>query len=522
MNNRRDFIRQLMIGGGALLLSPRILSAESITGVPETSIRLEPGLVPAGGTSAASKLLSPAAAADAWAQVPRILARIKAPVFPKRDFVITRYGAVGDGEQDCTEAFRKAITACSRAGGGRVVVPAGVFHTGAIHLKSNVNLHVTKDATIKFSRDPKKYLPLVFSRWEGMELMNYSPFIYAFEQRNIAITGAGIIDGNASCEYWWPWKGRTGCGWKQGDPNQLPARNKLYEMVAAGTPVRERIFGEGSYLRPSFIQPYRSRNVLIEGVTLRHSPMWQVHPVLCTNLIVRNVNIEREAGATSQTGPNADGCDPESCKDVLIEGCTFSTGDDCIAIKAGRNNDGRRVNVPSENIIIRNCHMRDGHGGITVGSEISGGVRNVFAYDCRLDSPHLDIAIRFKNNALRGGNLENFYFKNIEVGEVADAAITIDFNYEEGKNGPFTPVVRNVHVDGLRSKKSQRALDLQGLDKAPIYSVKLENCTFQNVAKENIVKNVQGLTMRNVVINGKPIGVEAETLGSKPKPQSFR
>ena len=181
------------------------------------------------------------------------------------------------------------------------------------------------------------------------------------------------------------------------------------------------------------------------------------------------------------------------------------------AIKAGRNNDGRRVNVPSENIIIRNCHMRDGHGGITIGSEISGGVRNVFAYDCRLDSPNLDIAIRFKNNALRGGNLENFYFKNIEVGEVADAAITIDFNYEEGKNGPFTPVVRNVHVNGLRSSKSQRALDLQGLDKAPIYSVNLENCTFQNVAKDNIVKNVQGLTMRNVVINGKAVESAKDT-----------
>jgi polygalacturonase len=485
MRSRREFIKTLLAGGGALLAAPELLS----------------GSYRAGAVGPA--LWQGSSADEAWAQVQKILTRIKPPVFPKRDFDITRYGARGDGQQDCTEAFQQAIAACNRAGGGRVVVPTGSFLTGAIHLRSNVNLHVTKDATIKFSRDPKKYLPLVFTRWEGMELMNYSPFIYAFEQENIAITGAGVIDGQADCEHWWPWKARKGCGWKEGDPNQLAARSRLYEMVAGGTPVSERIFGEGSYLRPQFIQPYRSRNVLIEGVTLRHAPMWQLHPVLCTNVVVRNVNVEREANATEQTGPNTDGCDPESCKDVLIEGCTFATGDDCIAIKAGRNNDGRRVAVPSENIIIRNCRMKDGHGGITIGSEISGGVRNVFAYDCQLDSPILNTALRFKNNALRGGLLENFYFRNIEVGQVADATITIDFNYEEGEKGPFIPVVRNVFVNNLKSGKSARALDMQGFEKAPITNVNLQSCTFDNVAQSNILKNVEGLSLREVRINGK-------------------
>ena len=468
-----------------MLAAPELLAGSSLTGARSPAFWQ--------GSSAE----------EAWAQAQKILARIKPPVFPKRDFDITRYGARGDGQQDCTAAFQQAIAACHRAGGGRVVVPAGSFLTGAIHLRSNVNLHVTEGATIKFSRDPQKYLPLVFTRWEGMELMNYSPFIYAFEQENIAITGAGVLDGQADCEHWWPWKARKGCGWKQGDPSQVAARSRLYELVANGTPVRERIFGEGSYLRPQFIQPYRSRNVLIEGVTLRHSPMWQLHPVLCTNVIVRNVRVEREANATEQTGPNTDGCDPESCKDVLIEGCTFATGDDCIAIKAGRNNDGRRVAVPSENIIIRNCRMKDGHGGITIGSEISGGVRNVFAYDCQLDSPALNTALRFKNNALRGGLLENFYFRNIEVGQVADATITIDFNYEEGANGPFIPVVRNVFVHNLRSGKSTRALDMQGFKKAPITNVNLQSCTFDNVAQGNILKNVEGLSLREVRINGK-------------------
>src|SRR2546425_3036577 len=410
MTNRRDFMQSIMTGGAGIALSG--LSNNSVARV----------------------LNCPLLDDDAWSQAAQILARIKSPVFPARDFPITKFGAVGNGKSDCTEAFAKAIDACNKAGGGRVVVPAGEFLTGAIHLKSNVNLHITKDATIKFSRDPKKYLPVVFTRWEGMELMNYSPFIYAFEQKNIALSGEGIIDGSADCDHWWPWKGRTGCAWKKGDPEQSKARARLYDYVASATPVNQRIFGDGSYLRPQFIQPYRCQNVLIEGVTLRHSPMWQIHPVLCTNVTVRGVKIEREAKATDETGPNTDGCDPESCRDVLIEKCVFATGDDCIAINSGRNNDGRRVAVPSENIIIRDCQMKDGHGGITVGSQISAGVRNVFAENCHMDSPNLWIALRFKNNALRGGLLENFYYRNIEVGQVRDAVLTVDFNYEdEGK-----------------------------------------------------------------------------------------
>src|ERR687890_208934 len=210
-------------------------------------------------------------------------------------------------------------------------------------------------------------------------------------------------------------------------------------MMTRDVPLEQRIFGENSYLRPQFIQPYKCRNVLIEGVKIIDSPMWEVHPVLCENVIVRNLSIVTH-------GPNNDGCDPESCRDVLIEGCLFDTGDDCIAIKSGRNNDGRRLKTPTENIIVRGCTMKDGHGGVTVGSEISGGVRNLFVENCRMDSPNLDHALRVKNNAMRGGLLENFYFRNITIGQVAHAIITIDFNYEEGAKGGYTPVVRNYDV----------------------------------------------------------------------------
>jgi len=279
-------------------------------------------------------------------------------------------------------------------------------------------------------------------------------------------------------------------------PNARAARAKLYDMMEKGVPVEERVFGEGSFLRPNFIQPFKCKNVLIEGVKIINSPMWEIHPLVCENVTVRNVHI-------SSHGPNNDGCDPESCKDVLIEGCSFDTGDDCIAIKSGRNEDGRRLNIPTENVIVRKCEMKDGHGGITIGSEISGGVRNVFGEDCQMDSPMLDHAFRVKNNAARGGLLENFYFRNVTVGQVAHAVVTVDFNYEEGSKGKYTPVMRNLSVENVRSGKSELAVDLQGLDNAPIENVRLKDMTFDNVAKGSIVKNVQGIRLENVKLNGK-------------------
>ncbi len=461
--------------------------------MPKTNTHRRSFLKTIAASGAALYLPLPAFAegnADPWAQVPAILRRIKAPVFPKRDFEITKFGAVAGGQTDCTEAIRKAIAACSKAGGGRVVVPPGEFLTAAIHLKSNVNLHVSAGATLKFSQDPKQYLPLVFTRWEGVELMNYSPFIYAFEQRNIAVTGTGTLDGQADEAHWWPWKGRT-----RKTETQDKARNALFEMGEKNVPVSERVFGEGHYLRPNFIQPYRCQNVLIEGVTIKNSPMWEVHPVLCRNVIVQGVRIDTH-------GPNNDGCDPESCTDVLIKDCYFDTGDDCIAIKSGRNGDGRRVNVPTENVIIQNCEMKDGHGGVTIGSEISGSVRNVFAENCKMDSPHLERALRLKTNAVRGGTLENIHMRNVRIGQVSDAIVSVDFTYEEGAAGNFMPTVRKISVKDVQSTKSNYAVYLRGFEKAPITNLVIENCAFDNVARASVYEYAHDITLRGVRLNG--------------------
>jgi polygalacturonase len=249
-------------------------------------------------------------------------------------------------------------------------------------------------------------------------------------------------------------------------------------------------------LRPPFIQPYACENVLIEGIRVRNSPFWNIHPVLCRNVTLRGVEIYGH-------GPNNDGCDPESVDHMLIEDCSFDTGDDCIAVNSGRNADGRRLATPSQNILVRNCHMREGHGGVVVGSQISGGARWVFAENCRMDSPDLWYAIRFKNNALRGGLLENFYYRDLDVGQVGKAAITCDFNYEEGANGPFIPQLSNVVVERLRVKNAIRVLDSQGLPQAPVSDITLRDCEFEGVTQPSIVKHTRTVRLERVLVNRK-------------------
>ncbi|GAB3985408.1 exopolygalacturonase PelB [Actinoallomurus acanthiterrae] len=459
------------------------------------------GAVVGGGLLAAA-LGGPALAdTDPWRTADRIRRRVRAPRFPHHRFRVTDFGAKGDGTTDCSRAFEAAIKACSRRGGGHVVVPPGRYLTGPIRLRSHIDLHVEEAATIAFSTDPAKYPP-VYTRWQGVECYNYSPFIYAYEARNIAITGKGTLDGQASNTAWWPWSGSTKYGWKPGDPQQGPDWTLLQQWADQGVPVAERVLGAGHYLRPNMIQPYRCENVLVEGVTIVNSPMWEIHPVLSRTVLVRDVTVDSH-------GPNNDGCDPESCTDVVITGSTFDTGDDCIAIKAGRNADGRRVNAPSRNILVEDCELRDGHGGVTIGSEMTGGVSSVFARNLRMTSPNLNSCLRLKTNSMRGGYIHDVHMKDVEVGQLAVAAIQIDFYYDEGPGHPYNPSVSGIHVENLHVGTTKYVLDMRGYPDAPIKDVTLAHCRFDKATDTDIVENVQGLVLTDVTVNGSPVGVHA-------------
>jgi len=474
MINRRALLRNVAIAGAGFFLIGTRGTSWPVGELPPVNVPLN----------------------DPWSAVPELLRRIVPPRFPARDFVIRKYGA------DATVAIRKAIDACHRAGGGRVVIPAGDYLTGPIQLRSRVELHLQSGATLRFSQDPARY-PLVFTRWEGVELMNYSPLVYAFECEDLAITGEGTLDGQADWDHWWPWKGKP----QPGMPSdrsmpEVPApqvadRDQLIRQGEDGVPVAQRIYGAGHYLRPSFIEPYRCKNVLIEGVTIKNAPFWVMHPTLCTNVTVRKVKV-------SSHGPNNDGCDPESCRGVLIEECLFDTGDDCIALKSGRNADGRRLNVPVEDVIIRNCEMKDGHGGITIGSEISGGARNVFAEKCRLDSPQLERGLRMKTNTLRGGTIENVFVRDIEIGNVSFAPIEIDLRYEPRDSGPFIPIVRNVLVERMRSARSRYGLYIRGLEQAPVRGIVVRDSVFRGVAEGHVIEGAVDVTLSGLVVEAAP------------------
>ncbi len=438
-----------------------------------------------------------------WDKMHHIIENVGTITFPKKDFSVLEYGAIADGVFDNTVAFKNAIEACSKDGGGRVMIPKGTYFSGAIHLENNVNFHLEEGAEILFSTNPKDFYPLVHTSFEGTEVMNYSPLIYAYNKTNIAITGKGILNGQANNENWWSWCGKDTYGWKEGMPSQKDtiSRLRLVEMAENNIPVSERVFGEGHSLRPTFIEPFECENVLIQGVKIINAPFWIIHPIKSKNIIIDGVNIDSH-------GPNNDGCDPEYSKNVIIKNCIFNTGDDCIAIKAGRNADGRRVAIESENIVVQNCKMVDGHGGVVIGSEISAGVRNVFVENCIMDSPNLDRAIRIKTNSKRGGLIENIHVRNIEVGQVKEALLKINMFYGVygNQSGEFIPEIQNITLENITVKKAgYYGILVKGYKESPIKNVTLKNIIIENADVALSIENAENFKFIDTYINGELI-----------------
>ena len=423
-----------------------------------------------------------------------IESRIKTPHFKEKEYKITSFGAKANDDKHLNhKAINKAIDKCSKQGGGRVIVPKGVWYTGPITMKSNVNLHLEEGAVLLFSTDLSLY-PLVLTRWEGSDCYNHQPLIYAYGQTNIAVTGKGIIDGGATYENWWSHKSDDPNEWNDWLDRQRAGRETLMSWNKIGVPVSERVLSEGLGLRTQLLNFNKCENVLIEDLTFNRSPFWAIHPFLCTNVIIRGVTV-------CSHGPNNDGCDPESCKDVLIENCIFNTGDDCVALKSGRNLDGRTANIPCENVIVRNCHMKNGHGGLVLGSEISGGAKNIFVENCTMDSPLLDRVIRIKTNTCRGGVIEGIYARNIEVGVCKEAILKVNLLYSQDEvcDRSHAPTVKNIYLENINSNKSDYGIVIVGLNSQEnVSDIFVSNCNFKQVSKGG---NKFTGKMRNVVLD---------------------
>ena len=382
------------------------------------------------------------------------------PQFAEAVYSIQNYEASPRKGVNNQSSIQKAIDDCHQNGGGTVLIPAGTWQTAYLTLKSNVNLHLQEGAVLSFLDSIPLYAVPTFTRWEGVECMNYHPLIYARDAESIAITGKGKIAGNG--QKWWQMA-------KGGKEKSL---SRLYDQVLAGVPPSKRIclnYSPTSYLRPSFVQFIGCQNVLVEDFEIGSGPMWTVHFVYCQNVVARNLKV-------ITSGVNNDGIIPDACQKVLIDNCYFSTGDDCIVIKSGLNEDGWRVGRASERIVIKNCRTKHGHGGVVIGSEMSGGVNNVYAHDC--DFGHTERGLRVKSMKGRGGVVENLWFKNIKMDSIYNEAIMINMNYGSSSIAPRNdslPVFRNFNFENVSSTNSRYGIRIIGLSGKPVKQLSFKN-----------------------------------------------
>lgn len=419
---------------------------------------------------------------DPWIRAERIVKQIRLPEIPEQQFNLSDYGGAGDGTTDNKPAFDRILSACTENGGGKMVVEAGTYLVnGPIHLGSHMELHLEEGATLVFGSDPKDYLPVVLTSWEGTRCYNYSPFIYAFQARDVAVTGDGEIDGNAS-ESWHHWKALQG-------PDQALIRN----MNNGAVPLEERVFGSGHYLRPHLVQFYGCENILVENLKITDSPFWCLHLVYSKNITVRNLTYEA-------LNFNNDGIDPESSENILIEEIVFDNRDDNIAIKAGRDLEARTLGIPCRNIVVRNCLFR-GHNAVAVGSEMSGGVHDVYVHDCSFAGKVI-YGFYLKGNRDRGGEVHDIYARNLEF-DTTTSTIIIDSDYKnEGSCCP--PLFRNIRVENIRANHAlDHGIYLNGSPQMHLDSIEIREVFIRAAQKEVEIHHTDHLFMERVTINGK-------------------
>jgi polygalacturonase len=431
---------------------------------------------------------------EAWSEIAPRIAALVTPLFPDRE---KRFAHGTMPAREVLPALQQALDDLHSEGGGRLIVPSGEYPLhGPLTLRSNVNLQLCEGAVLRFSGEPTDFLPPVFQRWEGVEVYSHSPLITARGARNIGITGKGEIDGQGARKF---------ALWRS---LQVPDQERLRDMGRDGVPLEQRIFGQGTHLRPSLFQPIDCENVLLEGITLRDSPFWIIHPTYCRNVIIRGVCVE-------SLRINNDGCDPDSCQNVLIEDCIFHTGDDGVAIKSGRDQDGWRIGRPTERILIRNCRFFSKINGLCIGSEMSGGVRQVFMENCRI--AEAASALYLKSNADRGGFIEEVFMRNIEIDRATAAVVRLEPNYHSHRGGKTPARFRGIHLQDIRCGLADAyGLFLAGSPDCPVEAVCLENVTMGKARQPVHLRHAQ-VRCQNVSIGGLQMPKELpETPADQP------
>lgn len=407
--------------------------------------------------------------------------------FPAKDFPITKYGAKPADVKATTAAFAKAMAACNKAGGGRVVVPSGEWLTGPIHFQSNCNLYLSEGAKVVFEDDVELYYPAVQTSWEGTECMNVSPLVYAFECENVAISGPGMLA--PKMDFW-----RT---WFERPESHVQATRQLYAMCSTQIPVQDRhMEREGVQMRPHLIQFNRCTNVQLDGFKIRESPFWTIHLWMCKDVWAHDLDVYAH-------GHNNDGIDIEMTQHIVVENCEFDQGDDAVVLKAGRNQDGWALNMPTQDVVVRNCNIIKGHCLLGIGSEMSGGVRRVYMHDCH-SSDAVFRLLYIKTNHRRGGFVEDITVENVSATKMLRVfEIDTDVLYQWRDIVPTFETaitsIRNITIRNAECKQSDAVFELRGDARRPISGVTVENIHVKELNKfENYVENVRNLNVKNI------------------------